>query len=204
MNNDNGVALKSYIDAKIVDISRFNGSYVQEGELIMQIGDTSRVWLKAGIPQSEIALIGQPTGIELIDTEDHKVFNTNESAKLVSFSDIIDPKTRKAYAVFDVDNTKAKLKAGSRFAGKVYTDEVKETVVIAQSAILNDNGENIVFVQAGGESFERRLVETGRSDSGYIEIRSGIQAGERVVTKGAYRVMLSALAPAAVGSGHAH
>lgn len=203
-NNDNGVALKSSIEGKIVDISRFNGSYVQEGELIMQIADTSRMWLKAGVPQSEIAFIGKPTGVELIESEDHRVFNVDETNQLVYFSDIIDPKTRKAYAIFDIDNTIAQLKAGSRFSGKVYGEKENEAVIIAQSAIVNDNGESVVFVQTGGESFERRLVETGIRDSGYIEIRSGVEAGERVVTKGAYRVMLSALAPAAVGHGHAH
>jgi RND family efflux transporter MFP subunit len=201
---DNGVALKSYIEGNIVDMHKFNGSYVHSGELLMQIADTSNIWLKAGIPQSEIDFIGKPTGIELIKTENQQVFHRGETAKLVYFSKLIDPKTRKAYAIFEVDNQKAHLRAGATFAAKVYTDKVREVVTVPQSAIISDNGEPIVFVQTGGESFERRLIEIGVRDSGNVEIHSGVETGERVVTKGAYRVMLSTLAPASVGHGHAH
>ncbi|MBU0720254.1 efflux RND transporter periplasmic adaptor subunit [bacterium] len=202
--NGNGVSLKSYIDGNIIDIEAFNGTYVQEGEIIMQIADISKLWLKANISQHEVASIGKPIGVELLQTQGSLSFTTNNSAKLLYFSSLIDPKTRTAKVVFEIDNKNIQIKPGSRYSAKVYSDKSREVVAIAKSSIISDNGENVVFVQNGGESFERRLVEVGDTDSMYVEIRSGIEAGERVVTKGAYRLMLSSLAPAAVGHGHAH
>ena len=55
-----------------------------------------------------------------------------------------------------------------------------------------------------GEAFVRRVVETGIRDGDWIAIRGGLQAQERVVSKGAYQVRLAASAPAALGHGHAH
>jgi RND family efflux transporter MFP subunit len=200
----NGIALKSYISGEIVAIHQFNGSYVQEGDVIMQIADTSKVWLRAGVAQSELAKVNNPTGIELVTTDKNLIFNQGQKLKLLSFSQLIDPKTRKAYFVFELDNTQTQLKIGAIYSAKVYANKPNYAISVAKSAIVNHNGEDVVFVQTGGESFERRLVEIGESDNGYVKIRLGVQEGERIVTQGAYRVMLAALAPADIGHGHAH
>jgi cobalt-zinc-cadmium efflux system membrane fusion protein len=60
----------------------------------------------------------------------------------------------------------------------------------------------VVYVQTGGESFERRIVRTGSRDGERVAILDGIEAGQRVVGKGAYLIRLSTSMSAAVG--HAH
>lgn len=62
----------------------------------------------------------------------------------------------------------------------------------------------MVFVQAAGESFERRELELGIKSDGYAEVKSGMKAGERVVTKGAYRVHLASLSTTLPAHGHGH
>jgi len=201
-DTNNGIALKSYIDGKVVALDALNGSYVQEGDAIIEIASPSKVWLKAGVSQSQIESLGSPTGITLL--QDNKDRVLARSAKLLYFSDLIDSKTRKAYAVFELNNTQSPLKIGSLFAAKLYSDRARKAITLPLGALINDNGEHIVFVQTGGESFERRVVELGDRDTGYVEVRLGVKEGERVVTQGAYRVLLAALAPSTVGDGHAH
>jgi cobalt-zinc-cadmium efflux system membrane fusion protein len=48
------------------------------------------------------------------------------------------------------------------------------------------------------------VVQLGIRDGDYVEIRSGVASGERVVSRGAYLVKLAASGPAEVGHGHAH
>jgi multidrug efflux pump subunit AcrA (membrane-fusion protein) len=50
-----------------------------------------------------------------------------------------------------------------------------------------------VFVQIGGESFEKRRVALGRRDGAFVEVVSGIEPGERVVTLGGFDVHLASL-----------
>jgi multidrug efflux pump subunit AcrA (membrane-fusion protein) len=59
-------------------------------------------------------------------------------------------------------------------------------------------------VKRAGETFERRRVELGIRDADQVEIRSGLAAGQRVATKGAYAVRLSTLSSAIPAHGHAH
>ena len=72
-------------------------------------------------------------------------------------------------------------------------------------AVVDDGGQPIVFVQTGGESFERRPVIVGGEREGrFVRIEAGLDAGERVVIKGAHLVRLAALSPQTPGHGHVH
>lgn len=73
-----------------------------------------------------------------------------------------------------------------------------------RSAIIDDGGQPVVYVQTGGETFARRPVRLGLRGADYIAVESGLEAGERVVDRGAYQIRLAAAAPAEAGHGHAH
>jgi multidrug efflux pump subunit AcrA (membrane-fusion protein) len=78
-------------------------------------------------------------------------------------------------------------------------------VAVPADAVVDDGGQAIVFVQRGGESFERRPVRVGGPrEGGFLHIAEGLRPGERVVTRGAHLVRLAALSPQAPGHGHVH
>jgi cobalt-zinc-cadmium efflux system membrane fusion protein len=58
-------------------------------------------------------------------------------------------------------------------------------VLIPNEVIQTLENKPVVFV-AEGDGFEPRAVTIGRADATYSEILSGVQAGERYVTKGAF------------------
>jgi cobalt-zinc-cadmium efflux system membrane fusion protein len=69
---------------------------------------------------------------------------------------------------------------------------------------MEDYGKYSVIVQLSGESFERRNVVVGKRNGEEIEIVSGLQESEVIVTKGAYQVKMQALSGQAPAHGHAH
>ena len=62
----------------------------------------------------------------------------------------------------------------------------------------------MVFVQLAGEAFARRPVTAGQPQGEYVQITSGVKAGERVVTKGAYLIRLAAMSSQIPAHGHVH
>jgi multidrug efflux pump subunit AcrA (membrane-fusion protein) len=76
--------------------------------------------------------------------------------------------------------------------------------VIPASAVVDDGGRATVFVMEGGESFYKRVVRIGARDGERLQVLSGITAGERVVSAGAYEVHLSTVSGAMPAHGHAH
>jgi multidrug efflux pump subunit AcrA (membrane-fusion protein) len=86
----------------------------------------------------------------------------------------------------------------------VPTGEKVWDVAIPRSALVDDKGVFLAFVQLAGETFERRELELGIQGDGYVQVKAGLTPGERIVTKGAYRVHLASLSGELPAHGHAH
>jgi multidrug efflux pump subunit AcrA (membrane-fusion protein) len=87
---------------------------------------------------------------------------------------------------------------------RVLTGGVRTALAVPRSAIVDDRGRDTLFVQTGGESFERRTVTVGARDGDLVEVTSGLQPGERIVTRGAHSVLLAGTSGAVPAHGHAH
>ena len=74
---------------------------------------------------------------------------------------------------------------------------------VPRSAVYEDEGLDVVFVQASGESFAKRIVKVGPHHSGWVSILDGILPGERVVIRGGYHIKLASTSEE-IGHGHAH
>jgi len=63
-----------------------------------------------------------------------------------------------------------------------------DVLVVPESAIVDEGGKSVAFVQLAGETFEKRYVELGEKENGFLQVLSGLAEGEYVTTKGAYAV----------------
>lgn len=97
------------------------------------------------------------------------------------------------------------LVPGSVVTLYIIADSETPAVVVPRTALVEEMGNFFVFVQNNPISFEKRAVEVGAADGMSVQIIKGVNAGERVVTKGAVSLKLSqgaaALDPHA---GHVH
>lgn len=80
-------------------------------------------------------------------------------------------------------------------------DVLPNVMVLPLTAFVNIDGFPHVYVQRTGERFQLRQVQTGPGDGQQVQVLGGVQAGERVVVKGAPEI-LRASPPA--GHDHAH
>ena len=72
------------------------------------------------------------------------------------------------------------------------------------SALIEEQSNFYVFVQLSGESYEKRQVKTGVNNGREIEIVSGLNQGDVIVTRGAYQVKLASMSSTIPGHGHDH
>jgi membrane fusion protein, heavy metal efflux system len=84
------------------------------------------------------------------------------------------------------------------------TSSITDALVVPSSALVEEQGVFYLYVQTGGESFQKREVKTGVSDGINVQILSGVSEGERVVTKGAFQIKLSSASGALPAHGHEH
>jgi hypothetical protein len=75
------------------------------------------------------------------------------------------------------------LPADTRVDIEIEGEEHVNAVLVPAGAILT-NGNQAAVLVAAGERAERRIVTTGLSDADSVEIVSGVEAGELVITRG--------------------
>ena len=88
----------------------------------------------------------------------------------------------------EVTNPDGRLKPDMFANVQIITDLHRASISIPQSAVLNDSGKSVVFV-ADGSGYQKRVVITGIQSSDRVEIRDGLNAGDKVVVKGNYLLL---------------
>lgn len=201
-----GIALRSPVSGRIVAVNGAAGAAVNEGQTIIHVASLDTLWLEARIAESDLGRIAAPTGasFELDGRPTPVTLDVGRNARLVAYGGMVDATTRTVPAIFEFANGDGSLRAGMRVRARVYSGSGRPGIVIPAAAVLDENGQPVVYVLRQGESFERRPVRVGARDGDRIAITSGLAAGERVVTTGAYQIRLAAASPAAMGHGHAH
>jgi cobalt-zinc-cadmium efflux system membrane fusion protein len=203
-----GIALKAPIDGVVADVSAAAGAFVNEGTPLLHIANTDKLWLDVRVPESEIGRIGKPTGaaFKVDGYEQAFTIDAGRNGKLIAVGGVVDAQTRTVPVIFEFANPERSLRLGLSAKVQVFAGaeqaQNKDSVLIPASAVQDENGTQVVYVQIGGERFERRIVQTGARDGERIAVVAGLEAGRRVVSKGAYLVRLSTSTAAAAG--HAH
>ncbi|MDR0695005.1 MAG: efflux RND transporter periplasmic adaptor subunit [Prevotellaceae bacterium] len=76
-------------------------------------------------------------------------------------------------------------------------------LAIPVTALTEEQGNYFVYLQLSGERYRKQAVTIGASDGERVQALSGLNAGDVVVTRGAYQVKLSAVTPQ-LPAGHSH
>lgn len=197
-----GVPLVAPISGRILTSSLVRGSAVTAGTELMRIGDPNRLWLVARVPEAQAASILAPSGLDLTRGSGSASYNVGSGLRLVQGGGFVDPRTRMMDVIFASGGMG--LSPGQRLQGRLRTGLTRNALSVPMSSIVNEGGQNVVYVQVEGETFERRPVQVGLRSGDYVEIAGDVRPGERVVTVGAAAVRAAAASPGQFGHGHAH
>jgi membrane fusion protein, heavy metal efflux system len=107
------------------------------------------------------------------------------TGKIVALSPVIDPDTRAAKAVAEIDNALGAWKLGDFAAVQLIGGPQEANLIVPREALQTIKGLKAVFVSEG-EGFKMRPVTTGREDSANIEILGGLAFGEPIATKNTF------------------
>jgi len=177
------------------------GRRVSAGDPLFTLLDPTVVLLRVRVPARFGLELNEIRGASFTVEGSAHVFRAE---RVVSVGSVVDPATRSIPVTFQVSNPDGHLKIGMLADARLLLDEGVEGVVVPSSAILNEDGLSVAYVQTEGESFERRILTVGPSDGERTLVEAGLAAGERVVVAGAYQVRLASLNTSEIGEGHVH
>jgi RND family efflux transporter MFP subunit len=198
-------SLRAPISGTVVAANVTPGALVEAGQNLLSIVDLDRVWIEGRLFELDIPKVRQfEKALFMAPALSEPLALARPKVRLVNIGSVIDPATRSVPLILEAQNSEGLLRIGLRGDLSMPTGERSRGLAIPLDAIVDDKGIAVAFVQAEGETFERRELELGIKSDGYAEVKSGLKAGDRVVTKGAYRVHLGSLSTTLPAHGHAH
>ena len=177
------------------------GSRVLPGELLFSIVDPSVVWLAVHVPAARASRLSAATAATFRVEGSERIY---PARRTVSVGSVVDSVTRTLLVLYEAANPDRTIKVGATATVAVRTGSPVRGVVVPSSAILDEDGRPICYVQTSGERFEKRELTLGGNDGTRAVVLSGLRPGDRVVTGAAYQVRLASLSTSVPAEGHAH
>jgi membrane fusion protein, heavy metal efflux system len=153
---------------------------------LFTVGELERVWVVADLYEMDLARVhvGSPATVTIISYP-NKLFGA--TADWVS--GMLDPTTRTAKVRCTLDNRERLLKPEMYATVQISVDQ-KRALAIPRGALLRLGEYKVVFVQVGDSNgyakFARLPVDVDEGESSpWLEVKHGLERGQRVVTSGA-------------------
>lgn len=146
------------------------------------LADTSK--LRAGLDIYEKDL-GRVRKGQLVDIVVSAYPKEVFQGRITYISPRVDENSRTVKVRVDVENPKSLLKFGMFITGRVRVAE-RRVLAIPEGAIQEVEGKTSVFVKNDDGGFSPHPVQLGERSQGWVELLSGVESGESIVSHGSF------------------
>jgi len=175
------------------------GEYLKEGTPIVSIADLDTLWVSLDVYESDMDWVQKGQMLEYqFEALPGEIFK----GKIVTIDPIINPLTHTTAVKFAFKNKNALLKPGMFVDAQVFsrinsdgnlinpqknilTDHM--SLLIPVSSVLQAGNRSIVYVEEG-DTYSMREIVLGPKAEDYYIVKSGLSLGEKVVTKGTFKI----------------
>ena len=156
------------------------GNTIEVGDPVFRVTSLDPLVAYLHVPEREYRKIvkGQPAGIEIDALPGETI-----RASVSRVSPIVDPATGTFKITIEISDPERLIKPGMFGRVGIVYDKHENALQVPRSAILEDGGQNSVFVVEDDKA-TRKQVTTGYSHKGMVEILDGLGDTDRIITVG--------------------
>jgi membrane fusion protein, heavy metal efflux system len=173
--------IRAPISGKVLEMSVAPGEFRNDtAASLMTIADLSSVWVTSDVPESSIRMVqlGERVDIELTAYP-----GTRFSGRVKQIADTVDPQTRTVKVRAELDNREGSLRP-EMFAQIRFTNDVVKKPVVPVGAVLQGDGQNVIWRQESPGVFRQIPVTLGSRVGDRVAVLTGLRRGDRIVTDG--------------------
>lgn len=190
---DPRIPVRAPRDGTIVESHISEGQLVQgDGTSLLTIADLSSVWVVADVFERDLQAVklNEAAEVTTLAYPDERF-----AAHVTYINSTVDPQTRTVKVRLLALNQDGRLKPEMFAAVSLVLGEDRHAIVVADRAIITENGQCRVFVRTSERGFEERSVQVEPAGPGNVRILRGLSAGEDVVLRGPLLLRHMALSP---------
>ena len=171
----------SPISGVVADRPLNAGEMANPGSALISIMDISRVVARIQVPQAESSTlkVGQTARLTQPDSKEEV------EGKVTVVSPAADPNSTTVQVWIQIANPDERLKPGTAMHAEIATEVYKAATVVPVAAILpGEEGGTAVLTVSSDSIAHKRSVTLGVREGNQVQILSGVNPGEEVVTVG--------------------
>lgn len=179
------ITLRAEQSGYVTSLAVREGAQVEATAPLLELAGIDPVWVTVDYPQTQAQMLTQ--GSEIIATADGwpgETFHGRVSELLPQ----LDTTTRTLKARIVLDNPQHKLKPGMFLSVTRPAGQLPAVLAIPEEALIDTGAARRVLVASEEGHFRAVDVVTGMAASGWTQIQSGLQEGDRVVTSGQFLI----------------
>lgn len=190
------ITFRSPVSGIVTEKKALQGMRFMPGDALYQVTDLSRVWVVADVAEQDIALVktGAKASVK-INAYPDKVFN----GTITYVYPTMKPETRTVSVRVELANPRYLLKPAMYADVDLNVGGKAPVLTVPDSAVIDSGTRSIVLVQLAEGRFEPREVKLGARTDNYIEVKSGVRAGEQVVVAANFLIDAESNLKAAIG-----
>ncbi len=200
-----GMQITSPISGYIHELNFAEGQYVETGDQIVTISTNEQLLLRADVPMQYFAMVPDIVNANFRTAYSAKVYDVMElNGKLLSKGSSVAENDHFIPVYFQVENDGSLLE-GAYAEIYLKTHEENNAIAVPVTALSEEQGVFYCYLQLEEEIFSRVPVKKGISNGRFVQIESGLNAGDRIVTRGVSLIRAASMVTVDNGhSGHSH
>jgi Cu(I)/Ag(I) efflux system membrane fusion protein len=165
----------------ITAININEGEFVMEGQSVIQLANLSTLWAEAQVYTTQMSSIsiGENVLVQIPD------LNQTVNGKIDFINPEVNANSRINLVRVTIPNLKNQLHPGMAAYITINKKE-RKAFMLPSDAVLRDSRGATVWVKVKDGVYEVRMVKTGVAQNNVVEIVSGLNSNDVVVTSGAY------------------
>jgi len=181
-----GMHIHSPFDGFVMNIGAREGERITPQTELYMITDLSRVWVIVDLYEDDLPWVrkGDRARMQVAAGIPGRVFN----GKVAYIYPYLEAKTRTIKIRLEFDNSDFALKPDMFANVEVLASRQVDALTIPAESIVRTGSQEQVFVQRAPGKFEPRMVTVGVAADGKIQIMSGLDEGEVVVTSSQFLI----------------
>jgi len=157
-----------------------DGQLITQGYVVAQIAPTGTLIADVDLVGMDVARVSPGMSARVR----HHAWEGNAfEGRVLRLAPTLDPVTRTLRAEVAIKNPEGHLRPGMFVEVTLIVERRENVPVVPREAVAERGGRKVVFV-LNGQKVSRREVGLGLGDDEIIEIRQGVEPGERVVVRG--------------------
>lgn len=167
----------------VADCALSPGTQIQIGKVLMKLVDVSRLLVDVEVLEGEIGRVRLGSKA---DASVNAYPEERFTGRVATINPIVDAKSKTVKVTIELGGERGRILRPGMFATvRIETEIYKARLLVSKEALLVRDQRTLVFVAEGGLA-KWHYVEIGEQNEEYIEIKSGIAAGDTVIIGGHY------------------